>query len=93
MAAVLYSVTATDVSFAAAVALRVGLITLAWWLAYPSFAKMPRWLLLVIGALLIVVAIRPRTVLFAGLVLIAIALLRPRVKQLADAVAEQQRHD
>jgi hypothetical protein len=92
-AAVLYGQeTNSDDSFARSIAIRIGLITTAWWLAYPDFAKMPKWVMVVFAVLVLVVAVRPKLIPLAVLALIAYAVLRPRVKRLAEVVANEQRN-
>jgi hypothetical protein len=92
-AAVLFArETGVDDSFARSIAIRIGLITFAWWLAYPDFAKMPKWMMVVFAVLVLVVAVRPKLIPLAILALIAYAVLRPRVKRLAEAVANEQRN-
>jgi hypothetical protein len=82
---------AADTAFAMATSVRIGMITAAWWLAFPSFANMPRWVMVVTGVLALIVAVRPRLIPLAVLAIIAYGLLKPRVKQLAKAVADEQR--
>jgi hypothetical protein len=57
---------------------RGGALAAVAWLAYPDIRRMPGWLWGVLLAILVVVAIRPRTVLLAIPVIVALAILRPR---------------
>lgn len=60
---------------------RVGLVMAAIWLALPQLRHAPPWLLLVIGAVLVVLARWPRYLLLAILLGVVAAFLRPRPKK------------
>lgn len=48
------------------------------WLAQPQLARLPLWLLAGIMIGLVVIALRPRLFLLAFVILLAVAVLRPR---------------
>ena len=58
---------------------RVGALMAALWLAYPDMHRVPTWLWGTLFAILVVVAIRPRTVFLAVPIIVALAILRPRI--------------
>ena len=58
---------------------RGGVLAAVVWLAYPEVRRMPTWLWSMLLAVLVVVAIRPRTVFVAVPIIIALAILRPRI--------------
>ncbi len=58
---------------------RGGVLAGVVWLAFPDVRRMPAWLWSVLFAILVVVAIRPRTVFLAVPIIIALAILKPRV--------------
>ena len=60
--------------------IRIGLVMLAVWLAYPHLVRIPKWM---VGGLLVgmaVVAVRPKLVVLVIPLLVAFWLLRPRTK-------------
>ena len=57
---------------------RLGPFMAALWLAYNEVKRLPPWLLAMIPALVLVLAIRPRWFLIALPIVIALAILRPR---------------
>lgn len=57
---------------------RVGLMMGIWWFAYPQVQRVPRWLGITGGLLLVLVMLRPKLVLLAIPVLIVLWILRPR---------------
>lgn len=57
---------------------RGGALAAVVWLAYPDVRRIPGWLWSMLLAVLVVVAIRPRTVLLAIPLIIILAILRPR---------------
>jgi hypothetical protein len=57
---------------------RVGLMMGIWWFAYPQVQNVPRWLAVTGGLLLVVVMLRPKLLIFAIPVVIALWFLRPR---------------
>ena len=58
---------------------RGGVLAAVVWLAYPEIRRMPAWLWSMLLGILVVVAIRPRTVIVAVPIIIALAILRPRI--------------
>lgn len=58
---------------------RVGLLMGAWWLAYEEIRRLPGWAWAAIPALIVVLAIRPRLFLVAIPVILALAILKPRL--------------
>jgi len=60
--------------------LRVGIAAAALWLALPELKRLPRWILISAAVLLLVLARWPRQFFVAVIVVVAFALLRPRVK-------------
>jgi hypothetical protein len=62
---------------------RVGLMMGIWWFAYPQVQNVPRWLAVTGGMLLLVVMLRPKLLIFAVPVVIALWLLRPRTSRTA----------
>ena len=60
---------------------RVGALMAVIWLAYPEVVRLPGWLLGMLPILGIVLALRPRYLLIAVPVVIAIAILKPRVRR------------
>ena len=58
---------------------RGGVVAAVAWLAYPDVRRMPGWLWGMLFGILVVVAIRPRAVLLAVPIIIALAILRPRI--------------
>ena len=57
---------------------RVGLIMLALWLAFPQVSRVPPWIYGCSLAALIVVAARPKWIIWVGPALLALWFLRPR---------------
>lgn len=57
---------------------RMGTLLGVWWLAWPQAVRLPRWLLLAIPLLAVVLVFRPRFFFFAIPLVVAIALLMPR---------------
>lgn len=58
---------------------RVGALTSISWLAYSDLRRLPAWCWAVLLGVLIVVALRPRLFLLAVPVIVALAILRPRI--------------
>lgn len=69
---------------------RVGLMMGLWWFAYPQVQNVPRWLAVTGGLLLLVVMLRPKLLIFAVPVVIALWLLRPRSSRRAAARPRDQ---
>jgi hypothetical protein len=63
------------------IAWRLGAFLAVWWLAYPDVDRLPGWLLVVLPATALIIAVRPKLLLWAIPILIVLALLRPRVKK------------
>ena len=57
---------------------RVGALAAVIWLAYDQVKRMPGWLLGLLLAFLVIVALRPRVALLAIPIIVALAILRPR---------------
>lgn len=60
--------------------LRIGLVLGALWLALPQLRRLPRWMVPVIFALCLVLALRPRLFLVAFVLALVIAFVRPRTR-------------
>jgi len=60
---------------------RLGPVLVILWFAYDDLQRVPRWLLPVVLIVLIVLAIRPKLLLLAVPVLVALAILRPRFEK------------
>ncbi len=60
---------------------RVGALMAVWWLAYDEVMRLPSWILAVIPALALVVAVRPRWFLIALPIVIGLLILRPRPRR------------
>jgi hypothetical protein len=58
--------------------LRIGLVMGALWLAQPQLARLPGWLMAGAVIVILVTALRPKLFLVAIVVLVAVAILRPR---------------
>ena len=58
--------------------LRMGAVMAALWLAHPQLTAVPRWLLIGTMVLLLIVAWRPKALVFALPIALALWLLRPR---------------
>jgi hypothetical protein len=58
--------------------LRVGVVMAALWSALPQLRRVPGWLVSLVVALGLIVAVRPRLILLAVPVLLVVWLLRPR---------------
>ena len=65
-------------SFVAAMAIRVGLVLVALWWAYPELSRVPRWMYGVLLAGMVIIMIQPRMLVLVVPAVIAIWLLRPR---------------
>ncbi len=57
---------------------RVGIVMLALWLAFPQVSRVPPWIYGCSLAALIVIAAKPRAIIWVGPALVALWLLRPR---------------
>jgi hypothetical protein len=55
------------------------MVLAAAWLAWPDIHRIPRWLVGILGALLVAVIIRPRLLWILIPMAIALAILKPRV--------------
>lgn len=60
--------------------LRVGLALAALWLALPELMRFPRWMLISVAVLLVVLARWPKQFFVALAVAVAFAILRPRMR-------------
>ena len=56
-----------------------GVLSAIVWLAYGDVRSIPGWLWSILLGILVVVAVRPKMVLFAIPIIIALAILRPRL--------------
>jgi hypothetical protein len=57
---------------------RMGLLLAVWWMAWPQVIRLPRWLLIAVPMLVVVLVLRPRYFLVAIPLVVALALLMPR---------------
>jgi len=60
---------------------RVGALMAVIWLAYPEVARLPGWLLGTVPILGIFLALRPKYLLIAVPIVIAMAILKPRARR------------
>ena len=58
---------------------RGGALAAVVWLAFPDVRRMPAWLWGILLGILVVVAIRPKAVFLAIPIIIALAILKPRI--------------
>lgn len=63
---------------------RVGMLAGALWLAYPMVHRMPAWIWFAIPALVLVLARWPRYFPLAAVVMVALAILKPRAGKRQD---------
>jgi len=74
---------------------RVGAVMAALWLAFPSVSRVPGWIygIMLVGG--IVVAVRPKWIVWVGPALVALWILRPRPqkKTAVPQVAKQKPPD
>ena len=69
----------------AGMCVRIGLILGAVWLALPDLAgPRAKWLFAVVGVFAFVVAKFPKLTIYAGIFLLALAILRPRIAAYAN---------
>jgi len=69
----------------AGLCVRVGLILGAVWLALPDLQRPgAKWLFAAIGIFAFIVAKFPKLTIYAGIVLLALAILRPRIASYAN---------
>lgn len=61
-----------------AACVRVGAVMTALWLAYPQVSRLPKWIVPTVLIAAIVVAIRPKLIVIAVPLLVALVVLRPR---------------
>ena len=64
---------------------RMGTVLAVWWLAWEQAVRLPRWLLLAIPLLAVVVVLRPKYFFVAIPLVVALALLMPRPPRPAPA--------
>jgi len=57
---------------------RMGLLLAVWWMAWPQVIRLPRWLLIAVPMLVVVLVLRPKYFLVAIPLVVALALLMPR---------------
>ena len=60
---------------------RVGALMAVIWLAYPEVARLPAWALGMVPILGLVLALRPKYLLLAVPIVIAMAILKPKVRR------------
>ena len=60
---------------------RVGALMAVIWLAYPEVARLPAWALGMVPILGLVLALRPKYLLIAVPIVIAMAILKPKVRR------------
>ena len=58
---------------------RVGAVMGALWLAYDDVKRLPPWIVAVVPLLLLTLAVKPKWFLIALPIVIALAILRPRI--------------
>ena len=58
---------------------RVGALMAVIWLAYPEVNRLPGWLVGTVPVLAVILALRPKLFLLAVPVVIALAILKPKV--------------
>ncbi len=58
---------------------RVGALVAVFWLAYPQLYRVPSWLWPALTVSLAVLAIRPKYFVLAVPIIVALAILRPRI--------------
>ncbi len=63
------------------IALRVGAVLAAWWLAYPDLDRLPGWLLVLLPVVVLLVLRQPKLLLLLIPALIILALIRPRPRR------------
>ena len=68
----------TGMEFARAAAIKAGFVLIALWAAYPDLQRIPTWLVLIVGASVVLVLWRPVFAVFIVPALFALWLLRPR---------------
>ena len=66
--------------FALGAFVRVGAIMAVLWLAYPDVKRLPPWIWGTFPVLLVILAVRPRWLLVAVPLVIALAVLKPRIR-------------
>jgi hypothetical protein len=59
---------------------RVGVLMVVVWLAYDELKRLPSWLWGTFPVLLVILAVRPRYLLIAVPIVIALAILKPRLR-------------
>ena len=62
----------------AAGCLRIGMVMAVTWLAYPQLSRLPLWFFGLLLACVVAVALRPKLLIAAVVILIAAVILRPR---------------
>ena len=79
-AVVLSPANSDTLAFAAASSLRIGLVLCALWLSLPQLQQLsrrfPPWVFGVIGLLILVVAVRPKMIIYAAPILGALVVLQ-----------------
>ena len=60
---------------------RVGALMSVIWLAYPEVTRLPAWLLGTVPVLTVVLALRPKYLLIVLPIVIALAILKPKVRR------------
>jgi len=59
---------------------RIGVVLLAVWLAWPEISRVPRWMYGLVTAGILIVMIQPKLVAFVVPALVVVWFLRPREK-------------
>lgn len=62
----------------AAGCLRIGMVMAVTWLAYPQLSRLPLWFFGLLLACVVAVALKPKLLIAAVVILIAAVILRPR---------------
>lgn len=65
----------------AAGCLRIGMVMAVTWLAHPQLSRLPLWFFGLLLACVVAVALRPKLLIAAVVVLIAAVILRPRKRE------------
>ena len=74
----------SGVKVARAASIKVGFVLLALWAAYPDLQRIPAWLVLLVGASIVLILWRPALAVFIVPALFALWLLRPRDKRVGS---------
>jgi hypothetical protein len=70
---------------------RMGLMLALWWLAWPQAVRLPRWLVVAVPLLVVVLVLRPKYFLVAIPLVLALAILMPRPPAAARTPQRRQK--